>query len=50
MNGPIEPRADLRAAANDLRQLYLSLIQEDFSESEALTLIGHILAASRGAA
>lgn len=47
-NGPIEPRADLRQAANELRQMYLALIQEGFSEREALTIIGQILGNQRG--
>ncbi len=47
-NGPIEPPAELRQMAKMIRQVYLSLMQEDFTEKEALTIIGHILAANQG--
>jgi hypothetical protein len=48
MNGPIEPAADLRGAANQLRQMYLALRQEDFTEQQTLTIIGQILASNSG--
>lgn len=48
-NGPIEPSADLRQLASILRQTYLALTQEGFSQQEALTIIGQILAANGGA-
>lgn len=48
MNGPIEPDAEKRRAAYELRQMYLALRQEGFTRSEALTVIGHILAGIRG--
>lgn len=41
----IEPSADLRKAAKDLRQMFIALVNEDFSEKQALAIIGHILAA-----
>lgn len=44
-NGPIEPAADKRQAAYELRQMYLALTQEGFTEREALAIIGQILAA-----
>lgn len=44
-NGPIEPAADKRQAAHELREMFLALIQEDFSEQQALVIIGQILAA-----
>ena len=48
-NGPIEPSADLRQLASILRQTYLALVQEGFTQQEALTIIGQILAANGGA-
>lgn len=47
-NGPIEPTADLRTLANMLRQTFLALNQEGFSEQQALAIIGQILAANAG--
>jgi hypothetical protein len=44
-NGPIEPPADMRAAAKQLRSLFISLTNEDFTEQQALVIIGQILAA-----
>lgn len=41
----IEPPADLRTGAKQLRQLFIALINEDFSKSEALAIIGHVIAA-----
>ena len=46
-NGPIEPKADMRAAAKELRQMYIALLQEEFSVQEALTIIGQIIASNR---
>lgn len=43
---PMEPAADLRSMANMLRQTFVALQSEGFSEQEALTIIGQILAAS----
>lgn len=47
-NGPVEPSADLRQLASMLHQTYVALIAEGFNESQALTIIGKILAASVG--
>ena len=49
-NGPIEPSADIRAAAHAVREVYLALLQEDFTESQALVIVGQILQANRGGA
>lgn len=43
----IEPSADLRQGARDLRQLFIALINEDFSEKQALAIIGSVIAAGR---
>lgn len=47
-NGPIEPAADLRQLASMLRQTFLALTQEGFTEQQALIIIGQILAANSG--
>ena len=42
-NAPQEPSADLRLAANAMRQMFTALVNEGFSETQALQIIGHIL-------
>jgi len=44
-NGPIEPAADLREMANILRQYFIALTQEGFTEHQALQIIGTTIAA-----
>ena len=44
-NGPIEPAAFLREAASFWRQTYIALINEGFTEREAVAILGHIIAA-----
>lgn len=44
----IEPSAELRIFANMLRQMYIALQQEGFTTPEALTIIGHCIAANTG--
>jgi hypothetical protein len=48
VSGPIEPSADLRQAASALRQMFIALINEGFDERQALTIIGHAIAANGG--
>ena len=43
-NGPTEPAADLRVAAAALWGMFVALRSEGFSESQALVIIGHVLA------
>lgn len=47
-NGPIEPSADMRQAAAHLRGMYVALTLEGFTSTEALTIIGAILASQQG--
>lgn len=42
-----EPAADLRTFARSLRGMYVALVQEGFTPSEALVVIGQWLAALR---
>lgn len=48
MGIPMEPSADLRAMANQLRQMFVALVSEGFSEQQALVVVGLILAAQGG--
>lgn len=43
---PMEPTAELRAAANHLRQMYVALIDQGFTSGEALTICGYAIAAN----
>lgn len=45
MNGPIkiEPSAEQRAAAKSVRQMFVALVDEGFTEPQALVIIGHVL-------
>lgn len=45
MNGPIEPSAEMRVLAKTLRQMYLALVMEGFTPSEAMQTIGYAIAA-----
>lgn len=41
---PTEPSADLRLMASTLWQMFIALQTEGFSEKQALTIIGEIIA------
>jgi hypothetical protein len=43
--GPVEPSADLRTAAKELRGMFLALTAEGFTEPQALVIVGQILSA-----
>lgn len=43
-----EPSADLRQAASALWQMYVALIEEGFTDHQALVVIGQVLAANAG--
>lgn len=45
---PTEPSADLRQLASMLWQMFIALRAEGFSETQALKVIGEVLAASNG--
>lgn len=47
-NGPMEPSADMRELANNLRQMYVALTGEGFTAQEALTIIGQAITAHGG--
>jgi hypothetical protein len=42
----IEPSADLRQFAYNMRQMHAALTAEGFTDSQALVIIGQVLAAS----
>ncbi len=44
-NGPREPSADMRYAAKALREMHIALVNEGFTEEQALAIVGQILAA-----
>lgn len=50
MNGPVEPSADLRAAASQIRQLHIALVAEGFTDQQALVIVGQVIAANTGKA
>lgn len=43
-----EPAADLRVAARQLRELFVSLVNEGFTEHQALRIVGQVLGGQRG--
>jgi hypothetical protein len=47
-NSPQEPTADIRAAASAVRQTFVALVNEGFTEYQALVIIGQILSANGG--
>lgn len=46
MTNPIEPSADLRQFASTMRQMFLALTADGFTEQQALVIIGQFLAAN----
>lgn len=43
--GPVEPSADTRAGAHAVWEIFVALTNEGFNESQALQIVGTILAA-----
>lgn len=41
---PMEPDADKRVLANSLRQMFVALVAEGFTEQQALVIVGQIMA------
>jgi hypothetical protein len=41
-----EPTADMREAAKAIRGIYVALRKEGFTESQALVIVGQVLAAN----
>lgn len=46
-DNPIEPSAVMRQFASGLRQMYIALTMEGFTEHEALVIIGQVLVSGR---
>lgn len=46
MNGPTEPNATMRQMASTFWQMYVALTLEGFTEQQALTMIGQVIAAA----
>ena len=44
----MEPHAEMRSVANWMRQMYVALIDEGFTEQQALVLLGQTVTASIG--
>lgn len=44
-NGPVEPNADMRVFASHIRQMFIALIQEGFTETQALIICGNVISA-----
>jgi hypothetical protein len=49
-NAPQEPTAAISEAASAVRQMFIALVNEGFTEHQALVIIGQILAANTGSA
>ncbi len=42
----VEPSADLRRYAHFLRQMFVALTEQGFSEQQALAVVGHVIHAN----
>jgi hypothetical protein len=42
-NAPQEPTAEIREAASAVRQTFVALVNEGFTEHQALVIVGQIL-------
>lgn len=46
MAPPTEPSADIRQLASQTRQMFVALVNEGFTERQALVIIGQMIAAA----
>jgi hypothetical protein len=46
----VEPSSDMRQAAHQLREMYVALKAEGFSDKQALTIVGQAIGAGISAA
>lgn len=44
----VEPSAEIRQAAHITRELYLALLQENFTEEQALRVVGYAISGGQG--
>ena len=42
---PVEPSADMREMAHHVREMFVALVGEGFTENQALVIVGQILSA-----
>lgn len=47
-SGGVEPSADIRKAAHQLREMYIALLLEGFTEPQALRIIGYAMSSGGG--
>lgn len=47
-SGGVEPSAEIRNAAHMVREMYVALLMEGFTEAQALQIIGYSLSGSAG--
>jgi hypothetical protein len=47
-NDRVEPAAELRQAAHTIRETYIALTNEGFTETQALHIVGQLLVAALG--
>jgi hypothetical protein len=48
VNNPQEPTAEIRQAASFVRQWFIGLINEGFTEQQALVIIGQMIVGGSG--
>lgn len=47
-SGGVEPSAEMRDAAHKLREMYIALLMEGFTEAQSLQIVGYALAGNGG--
>lgn len=48
VHGPVEPPAEMRTLALTLRQMYVALVEQGFTEAEAMQIVGVTVATTLG--